>query len=65
MIVFQDLKHNGYMLQMFLCHFIKDKNIIEVDDNKFTKERFQYIVHQMRKSVGGIGQPKGHHQPFI
>lgn len=40
------------------------KDIIEINDTKFIKKLFQYLMHQSHESAKSIAKPKRHHSPL-
>ena len=41
------------------------QDVIKVDNNKFTNEMLEDLVHEPHKGAWCIGQSEWHHKPFI
>jgi hypothetical protein len=50
---------------MLFRRFAVNKDIIKVNDNKFSRKRFKNMIHKMHKCTGSIRESKWHDHPFI
>lgn len=53
------------MLQMLFLTSTINEDVIKINNEKFTNERLEYLVHQSHENTLYIGQSKRHDKSFI
>ena len=53
------------MLEMVFSPAVVDKDVVEVDDDKFANEWAQDLIHQPLKCVGRVRDTERHNSPLV
>jgi hypothetical protein len=61
----EDLQHFPHMIHVIHRVATINKNIIKIDDDKFSDKRFQYLIHESHESAWCIRKTERHHHPLV